>query len=73
MSKDFLPFTRPSIDEETIAGVVEVLRSGGGQAVITTTDADQVPGADESDVHRLQVHEGGAVSVLDGIDAVAAR
>lgn len=24
----FLPFTRPSIDEETIAGVVEVLRSG---------------------------------------------
>ncbi len=28
MSKDFLPFTRPSIDEETIAGVVEVLRSG---------------------------------------------
>jgi hypothetical protein len=26
--KDFLPFTRPSIDEETIAGVVEVLRSG---------------------------------------------
>jgi len=25
---DFLPFTRPSIDEETIAGVGEVLRSG---------------------------------------------
>jgi len=25
---DFLPFTRPAIDEETIAGVVEVLRSG---------------------------------------------
>ncbi len=25
---DFLPFTRPSIDEATIAGVVEVLRSG---------------------------------------------
>jgi dTDP-4-amino-4,6-dideoxygalactose transaminase len=25
---DFLPFTRPDIDEETIAGVVEVLRSG---------------------------------------------
>ncbi len=24
----YLPFTRPSIDEETIAGVVEVLRSG---------------------------------------------
>jgi dTDP-4-amino-4,6-dideoxygalactose transaminase len=25
---DFLPFTRPSLDEETISGVVEVLRSG---------------------------------------------
>src|SRR5512140_110913 len=25
---DYLPFTRPSIDEETIAGVAEVLRSG---------------------------------------------
>src|SRR5512147_2826835 len=25
---DFLPFTRPSIDEATIAGVAEVLRSG---------------------------------------------
>ncbi len=28
MSPDFLPFTRPTIDEETIAGVAEVLRSG---------------------------------------------
>jgi dTDP-4-amino-4,6-dideoxygalactose transaminase len=28
MSTPFLPFTRPSIDEETIQGVVEVLRSG---------------------------------------------
>jgi dTDP-4-amino-4,6-dideoxygalactose transaminase len=28
MTKPFLPFTRPSIDEETIQGVVEVLRSG---------------------------------------------
>ncbi len=28
MTNPFLPFTRPSIDEETIAGVVEVLRSG---------------------------------------------
>lgn len=25
---EFLPFTRPSLDEETIQGVVEVLRSG---------------------------------------------
>ncbi len=28
MSEDFLPFTRPSIDEQTIAGVADVLRSG---------------------------------------------
>lgn len=28
MAEPFLPFTRPHIDEETIAGVVEVLRSG---------------------------------------------
>ncbi|MGH8231949.1 MAG: DegT/DnrJ/EryC1/StrS family aminotransferase, partial [Steroidobacteraceae bacterium] len=28
MSNDFLPFTRPTIDEDTIAGVAEVLRSG---------------------------------------------
>ena len=28
MSAPFLPFSRPSIDEETIAGVAEVLRSG---------------------------------------------
>jgi hypothetical protein len=28
MSQQFLPFTRPSIDEATIAGVAEVLRSG---------------------------------------------
>ena len=28
MTKDFLPFTRPSIDEATIAGVAEVMRSG---------------------------------------------
>jgi len=27
-STEYLPFTRPSIDEETIAGVAEVLRSG---------------------------------------------
>ncbi len=28
MSGEFLPFARPAIDEQTIAGVVEVLRSG---------------------------------------------
>ena len=28
VSNDYLPFTRPTIDEETIAGVADVLRSG---------------------------------------------
>lgn len=28
MSEPFLPFTRPTLDDETIAGVVDVLRSG---------------------------------------------
>ncbi len=28
MTTDYLPFTRPTLDEETIQGVVEVLRSG---------------------------------------------
>ena len=28
MSSNYLPFTRPTLDDETIAGVVEVLRSG---------------------------------------------
>ena len=28
MNQPFLPFTRPSIDEETIAAVADVLRSG---------------------------------------------
>jgi dTDP-4-amino-4,6-dideoxygalactose transaminase len=28
MTLDFLPFTRPSMDEDTVAGVAEVLRSG---------------------------------------------
>jgi DNA replication and repair protein RecF len=41
--------------------LVDLLRSGGGQAVITATDAEQVPGADEPDVHRLQVAVGGVL------------
>ncbi len=42
--------------------LVEQLRSGGGQAVITATDAEQVPGADEADVHRLTVGEAGRLT-----------
>lgn len=47
--------------------LVDLLRSGGGQAVITATEADQVPGADEPGIHRLEVVEGGRL-----IETVAA-
>ncbi len=38
--------------------LVELLRAGGAQSVITTTDLDHVPGAHESGVARLEVHDG---------------
>ena len=46
------------LDGRRRRALVDLLRSGGGQAVITATDADQVPGADEPDVHRLEVAAG---------------
>ena len=36
MSAPYLPLTRPTIDEDTISGVVEVLRSGW----ITTSELE---------------------------------
>jgi recombinational DNA repair ATPase RecF len=50
------------LDGRRRRALVELLRSGGGQAVITATDAEQVPGADEGDVCRLEVAEGGRLS-----------
>jgi DNA replication and repair protein RecF len=47
------------LDGRRRRALVDLLRSGGGQAVITATDAEQVPGADEPDVHRLEVADGG--------------
>jgi DNA replication and repair protein RecF len=38
--------------------LIELLRSGDGQSVITATEAEQVPGAEQSDVHRLEVRDG---------------
>jgi DNA replication and repair protein RecF len=35
--------------------LVDLLRSGGGQSVITTTDVDHVPGAREPGIARLEV------------------
>lgn len=50
------------LDGRRRRALVELLRSGAGQSVITATDLDQVPGADEPDVVRLAVREG---QVLD--------
>jgi DNA replication and repair protein RecF len=55
------------LDGRRRRALVDLLRSGGGQAVITATDAEQVPGADEPGVHRLEVVEGGRL-----IETVAA-
>jgi DNA replication and repair protein RecF len=55
------------LDGRRRRALVDLLRSGGGQAVITATDAEQVPGADEPGVHRLEVVEGGRLT-----EAVAA-
>jgi DNA replication and repair protein RecF len=46
------------LDAERREALIELLRSGEGQSVITATDAEQVPGAEQSDVHRLHVRDG---------------
>ena len=38
--------------------LVDVLRAGGGQSLITTTDLAHVPGADDAGVTRLAIAEG---------------
>jgi DNA replication and repair protein RecF len=45
------------LDSERRESLLELLRSGDGQSVITTTDSEHVPGADQDDVHRLQVQD----------------
>jgi DNA replication and repair protein RecF len=46
------------LDRERRGALVELLRSSGGQSVITATDLDQVPGAAEAGVMRLAVAGG---------------
>jgi DNA replication and repair protein RecF len=46
------------LDRDRRRALVDLLRSGGGQSVITATDLDQVPGGDEPGVARLAVSEG---------------
>jgi DNA replication and repair protein RecF len=55
------------LDRHRRRALVDLLRSSGGQSVITATDLDQVPGASEPGVTRLEVDAGTVVA-----EAVAA-
>ena len=46
------------LDQDRRRSLVELLRSGSGQSVITTTDLDHVPDAAAEDITRLSVAEG---------------
>jgi len=46
------------LDRVRRQALVELLRSTGGQSVITTTDLEHVPGAVDADVARLEVADG---------------
>lgn len=46
------------LDSGRRRALVDLLRASEGQAVITATDAEQVPGATEPGVTRLAVHDG---------------
>ena len=46
------------LDHDRRLALVEWLRSGRGQAVITTTDLEHVPGAASPEVTRIAVSDG---------------
>jgi DNA replication and repair protein RecF len=46
------------LDGDRREALVEVLRAGSGQAVITTTDAQHVPSGDAPDVARIDIDPG---------------
>jgi DNA replication and repair protein RecF len=46
------------LDRSRRAALVEALRAGGGQALITTTDVDHVPGAADPGVTKISVADG---------------
>ncbi len=55
------------LDQGRRRALVDLLKASGGQAVITATDRDQIPGADDDDVMRLAVSGG---RVLAGAGAL---
>jgi len=46
------------LDRARRSALIDLLRSGGGQSVITTTDLEHVPGADQEGITRLSIAEG---------------
>jgi DNA replication and repair protein RecF len=46
------------LDRARRSALIDLLRGGGGQSVITTTDLEHVPGASEEGVARLSIAEG---------------
>jgi DNA replication and repair protein RecF len=46
------------LDRDRRQALVALLRSSGGQSVITTTDLEHVPGAEDDDVERVSVSVG---------------
>jgi DNA replication and repair protein RecF len=50
------------LDVSRRRALVQLLRTGGGQSVITATDAEQVPGADAPDVTRIAVSADGTLA-----------
>jgi DNA replication and repair protein RecF len=54
------------LDRVRRRALIELLRSGGGQSVITTTDLEHVPGGDQDGIARLSVAGG---QVLEEVPA----
>jgi DNA replication and repair protein RecF len=52
------------LDRDRRDALVELLRSGGGQSVITTTDLEHVPGAGDDAIWRIEVVDGRIVQAV---------
>jgi DNA replication and repair protein RecF len=57
------------LDRNRRRALVDLLRSSGGQAIITATDPDHVPGCDGPDVSQLEVADGTLSVVAGGLRA----
>jgi DNA replication and repair protein RecF len=57
------------LDRNRRRALVDLLRASGGQAVITATDADHVPGCDGPDVSQLEAADGTLSVVAGGLRA----